>query len=404
MVIWAYLGLFVLAVFAVLILYFERVAYDKRTLIISSVLVFAAMALRGAFIGYETLDYQNFLTKWVDFFRENGGFAALSENIGNYNVPYLYFLALFSYSGVKDLYLIKLLSVFFDVILAWGVMRLVYIYKKTPRAVLTAFFLTLFLPTVVLNGAVWGQCDSIYASLAVWSVYFAITRRGVLSMVFMALSFSFKLQAVFVMPVFLIFLFSGRIKWRCLPAFPLTYVVCVLPAVAAGRPFLDTLTLYLSQAGSIGSGLNYNSPSVFAIIRNVENTTLFSTLGIAAAFAFLSLVYFWMYTRRGEITDRTLIALTALICIAVPFLLPHMHERYFFLADVFSLVLAIVSPLGIPAAACVSFASLLGYHAYLKMRFLLPMRYGAWALIAAIAVCAVCAALSLHVQQRKRRA
>jgi hypothetical protein len=32
----------------------------------------------------------------------------------------------------------------------------------------------------------------------------------------------------------------------------------------------------------------------------------------------------------------------------------------------------------------VSFGSLLGYHAYLKMRYLLPMRYGSWAMLTAL--------------------
>ena len=33
---------------------------------------------------------------------------------------------------------------------------------------------------------------------------------------------------------------------------------------------------------------------------------------------------------------------------------------------------------------CVSFGSLLGYHAYLKMRYLMPMRYGSMAMLLAI--------------------
>ena len=70
----------------------------------------------------------------------------------------------------------------------------------------------------------------------------------------------------------------------------------------------------------------------------------------------------------------------------IPFLLPHMHDRYFFCADILTLVLAFVSWPCSPAAVLTQFASLLGYHAYLKMRFLLPMRYGAAALIVTIMV------------------
>ena len=62
----------------------------------SILLLAGAFVLRGAALDYQTLDYQNFLTRWVDFFRDNGGFRALAYPVGNYNIPYLYFLALFS--------------------------------------------------------------------------------------------------------------------------------------------------------------------------------------------------------------------------------------------------------------------------------------------------------------------
>ena len=96
-----------------------------------------------------------------------------------YNIPYNYFLALFSYLPIRDLYLIKWLSILFDVILAWGVLRLVGLYRESAAAKLTGFFLTFFLPTVILNGALWGQCDSIYAAFAVWALYFGLADKPV---------------------------------------------------------------------------------------------------------------------------------------------------------------------------------------------------------------------------------
>jgi Gpi18-like mannosyltransferase len=360
------------------------------------------MLIRAMCLGHETLDYQNFLAKWVEFYRQNGGWSALSQSVGNYNVPYLYFLALFSYLPVSDLYLIKLLSIFFDVVLAWGIMRLVYVFRQTPAAVLTGFFLTLFLPTVVLNGAYWGQCDCIYTAFAVWAVYFALDRRPILSVVFAALSFAFKLQAVFLLPAYLMFVYTGRVKWRHLLAFPVTYILVVLPAILAGRPPLDTVLLYFNQAGTAGSALNYNSSSVFALVGKVENTSLASLLGIAAAAVFLALVLLWLYLCRDRVSDRAVLGCVLLICVGVPFLLPHMHERYFFMADVLSLALAVVTPGFCFVPVLVSFASFLGYYAYLNMRFLLPMRYGAAALVASLAALALYVFCQLRLRESPR--
>lgn len=380
------LGLALLAAFALLVLYFEGMLKGSGTAIISCVLVITAMLVRGACMEHRTLDYENFLAVWVEFFRENGGWRALARSIGNYNVPYLYFLALFSYSSVPDLYLIKLLSVFFDVVLAWAVLRLVRVCRGGEAAQAAGFFITLFLPTVVLNGAFWGQCDSIYGAFAVWGVCLALERRPVLSVVSVALSFAFKLQAVFVMPVYLVFVFTGRVKWKHLLVFPLAYLTAVLPAVLTGRPFLDTLLLYFRQAGSVGDALNYNSPSVFALVPGDVDRQLYSTLGIAGAAAFLALAYAWLFLRRRDVTERSLLACALLICLGVPFFLPHMHDRYFFIADVLSLAVAVVAPQTALVTALVSFGSLLGYHAYLKMRFLFPMRYGACAMALALVV------------------
>ncbi len=376
-----YCGLFLIGVIGFLILWGEGLFKTKTALFLSAALLVIAMALRGFLLPHETLDYQDFLRGWVQFYRYNGGWRALGASVGNYNVPYLYFLALFSYLPVPDLYLIKLLSILFDVLLAWAVLRLVRCFSKTFVARLSGFFLTLLLPTVVLNGAYWGQCDSIYGALAVWSLALALENKPFRAVIAIALSFAFKLQAVFLMPVFLIFLFTGRMKWYHLLAFPVTYLLVVLPAVLAGRPLADTLLLYFSQAGSVGSGLNYNSPSVFALLPTAGRETLWARAGIAAAFGALLLLYIFCWTQRRRLGDRSLLVCALLITVTVPFLLPHMHDRYFFLADVLSLALAVAFPPLVHVPLCVSFASLLGYHAYLRMRYLLPMRYGAYALL-----------------------
>ncbi len=380
----AYFGLLILGVLAFVLLWADGVLKTKAALFTAAGLILAAMVLRGLCMDYETLDYQNFLTRWVQTIRSQGGFAALKNNIGNYNVPYLYFLALFSYISIRDLYLIKLLSILFDVLLAWGVMRLVGCFTDSFKRRLAAFFVTLFLPTVFLNGALWGQCDSIYGAFAVWSVCFALKDRPIASVCMIALSFSFKLQAVFLMPVFLIFLFARKIKWWHLIFFPLTYLVVVLPAIALGRPVKSTILLYFNQAGTVGSGLNYNSSSVYAFVRSAENTDQLAKLGIAVAFLLLLLLFLFCFLHRRQLSDKVLLICSVLVCVAVPFFLPHMHDRYFFFADVLSVAFAFVFWKLSYVPVCVSFASLLGYYAYLRMRYLLPMRYGAIALMLVI--------------------
>ena len=372
--------------FALILLYKEGLLKKPAPIVAAVVLTALALVLRALVFGYETLDYQNFLTRWVDFFRQRGGWRALSEPVGNYNIPYLYFMALFSYSSVKDLYLIKLLSTVFDVLLAYSAMRLVSRWQKSVWLRLGCFFTVLLWPTVFLNSAVWAQCDSIYVALALLGIDLALDDRPVLAMTCMALSFGFKLQAVFILPVCAVLWMQGKFRWYHFLVFPAVYVLLVLPAVIIGRPFMDTVLLYFGQTGSIGTGLNYNSPSVFELIRGVADTDAASKAGIVGAFAYMLAVLGVCFIGHRRLNDQAVFAAAVLLAVGIPFLLPHMHDRYFYAADILTLALAFAFPVYSPAALLTEFASLLGYHAYLKMRYLLPMRYGAAALLVVLAV------------------
>ena len=160
----------------------------------------------------------------------------------------------------------------------------------------------------------------------------------------------------------------------------------MLPAVLLGRPFWETLTLYFSQTGSIGDALNYNSSSIFAIFWKVADPARASKTAIVAAFVYMLAVLAVCYVNRKRLSDHAVLGAAVLLAVGIPFLLPHMHDRYFFCADILTLVLAFACPPCSPAALLTQFASLLGYHAYLKMRFLLPMRYGVAALIVTLMI------------------
>ena len=172
-----------------------------------------------------------------------------------------------------------------------------------------------------------------------------------------------------------------KIKLWHLPIFPATYIVTILPAVLLGRPFWQTFTLYFNQADSVGPAFNYNSPSLFAFWEPVSNQAFYEKLAIFTAFAAILLIYVIVFARRKQLSNRMALASALLFVVIIPLILPHMHDRYFFLADVFSAIFAIATILYFPLPILVSFASLIGYGAYLLTRYVIPLKYGTWALI-----------------------
>ena len=341
---------------------------SAKGLIRSALLIGFALFIRACFFDQENTDYQWFLKVWVDHYRTHGGFAGLAQSIGNYNIPYLYFLALFSYSSIRDLYLIKLLSIFFDIVLAFSGAMLVKKCSRSTERGAVCFFLLLYLPTVFLNSAYWGQCDSIYVSLALLGLALALpgeTEKSypALSMICIAASFGFKLQAVFLMPMWIVLWVWRKYKWYLFLLFPLTYLLLILPSVFAGRPLLDAVMLYADQANTVGTALNYNSPSLTALLRTTDTETV-SRILIIAAFAAMTAIMLCGILLRARLSSVRFLYLSVLMAMAIPFLLPHMHDRYFYAADALTCVLACCVLPMISAAVFMQFGSLICYLAY----------------------------------------
>lgn len=374
-----------LAVLAMFLLNLSRVPADRLHRLFFPIAL--ALFLRVFLMDHQTLDYLDFLAHWAAFFRENGGFAALAEPIGNYNVPYLYFLALISYFDVPDLYLIKLFSILFDVLLAWAGWRLVRLLTG-PESLkpAMAFCLLLVMPTALLNGAFWAQCDSLYAALCLHAVSNALERKPAASVLVLAIAFSFKLQTIFLVPLWCILWYSGRVKFRHLLLFPLGYVATALPAMAAGRSLRSIVGIYLEQT-SYYPHLTLNAPSVYALIPHGTqvNEDLAAKLGILAAFALVLALLGILFFLRRKLSDTALLLAAAAIALGVPLFLPHMHDRYFFMADALTLVLAVLRPRRHSLTALlVQTASLGAYHAYLALRYAFPMGLGTLMNLAAL--------------------
>ena len=85
-------------------------------------------------------------------------------------------------------------------------------------------------------------------------------------MICIAVSFGFKLQAVFIMPAYVILWSWKKYNWALFSVFPLTYLLLILPAVILGKPLADAIMLYADQANTVGTAMNYNSPSMTAFL------------------------------------------------------------------------------------------------------------------------------------------
>ena len=312
------------------------------------------LCLRLALLDYQSPDYNTFLSQWVATMKGMTVREALTTPIGDYNMPYLYLLLLISRLPIRDIYGIKLFSMLADVASALAVAALVRHLTKKDGAVLLAFLAALFCPTTWLNSGYWGQCDSVYGALGLWALYAGLQKRSKTCWLLFALSLSFKLQAVFLLPMAVVLLGCGKIRLKDVWVFPAGFVGISLPALLAGRSFTDTFSIYLSL----------NAPSFWSLIDNGYYDALAGAPVLLAMSLCLMLLLMALW-HGDQLEDRGLLLLGLVFSLTIPWLLPKMHERYFYFAELLSLVYGAMHPKKIAVPGILMAGGFLVYSQYL---------------------------------------
>lgn len=339
---------------------------SARAMLVIAVIVLAALAVRLAFFSYQSGDYTAYFSQWYTYIKGHGGFAALKTNFANYNEPYLYLLAALTYLPVPALAGIKAMSVVFDFLLAFFAYRIVNLRYTNRWWPILAGAIVLFLPTVVLNSSMWGQADAMYGALGIGAVYFLLRKRPWLACLFFGLAFSFKLQIVFLFPLLLLLVLRKWVPWRALLVIPVVYVLLDVPALLLGASPGAVFSLYATQAGTYDQ-LTLNAPNVYQYFNTTTSTAL-RYGGIAVTGILLLALIIPVAVKRIPLTPLRIILAATVSALLVPYFLPAMHERYFYLADVLTVLAAFYLPRKLWALPILEqFASLFSYLPFLLM-------------------------------------
>src|SRR5471032_207428 len=164
-------------------------ATTNRLIVAASLL--AGLACRYAVRDQVTGDTEQFLLPWYEF-AQSHGLSSLGKTFTNYTPFYSYLLlAVTKLHGLLEpWHLIKTISFVFELGCAVMAARLVALGEDRPYAPAIAFAAVWLAPTVLFNGAVWGQADSIWTFFILCSVYFICRDRPALGAIAFAAAFS----------------------------------------------------------------------------------------------------------------------------------------------------------------------------------------------------------------------
>ncbi len=309
-------------------------------------------------------DFYAFLKPWYIEIAKNG----LYKQVGDYNFLYQFAIWLMSkFPFMPSLFSFKILSILFDVLLASTVYLIVKKQIGGGQAII-GFCLVWLSPLVILNSAVWAQCDSIYSTFAILALYMLSKKKYKTSMCLLGVAFGFKLQTIFILPLFLFVYFTSKdFSITNFILIPISMVVISFPALFWNRSIFEVFSTYLNQSNTY-QVISKNYPSFWMILCKQEDGTPYKFLKIMTicltVFILALLMYRWLkkgYKAKGN----NLYMMAYIIVYTCVLFLPGMHERYGYMYEILAIVLIFLNPKMIPICIALICVSLNTYGHYL---------------------------------------
>lgn len=338
--------------------------------------IISIIALGVRLVNYDVVsgDVNSCIREWYRVLY-NEGFFGLGRVVGDYTPAYnyiLYIISLFRLDpdSMSFIYAVKWVSVIFDYALAIISYLLCYkITKSKAKSVLT-YGLVLFGITIFINSSLWGQCDAIYAFFAIASIYFVLNKKYNTGFILYGVSFAFKLQAIFILPVYLILFLRRELKLRYFLWILVVYIIFALPASFAAEDFftrfVSVLAVYLNQAANSYKQITLNAGTLYSLFyKNFAEHETMGSFSLFLAMFILGTNIFMIYKSKEKITANIYFDIVVLFALLFPYVLPHMHDRYFYIADVLVLIYALINYKRFYVAILATLNSLMGYMIYL---------------------------------------
>lgn len=362
----------------------HKISVKKITFTVMDILLFLvltgfALIMRYALRNVVAGDYKMFFEPWVATLREaGGGIKGLSAEFEyvDYTTPYLTILSFISICPfLNTMLLMKLVSIFFDFVAAFAVMAIVYDRTKNMTYGILGYGALLMVPTVLTNGAMWAQCDIIFTSFVLWSLYFMLKDKPAWSMAFYGIAFAFKLQTLFLAPLYVILWMKGKVKLKHFLFLPLMYVIGMIPSLLAGKSFWELISVYFFQANGQMDiyALSHKFPNIYQLIGTDSFLFEYADAGIWVTLGALMILMYCFARKQYEMNACLLLRMGMLLTMTVVFFLPHMHERYAILVDVMAIVYVFFDFRKLYIPVLTILCSFAGYTVYLAQNNIIPM-------------------------------
>jgi len=335
-----------------------------KNLYLSALLFSMGLFLRISFIPANTPDMEAYI-QWYSFILRNGIAQSLGSQTFGYNPPFIYLLAFatLTRSFLQPIVAIKLISITFDILNSILIYKIVHTQYQEEKIAILAALVFWVAPTIIVNGSFWGQTDSLYTCFLLLTVFMLIREKPTLALIAFALSIAIKAQGVVIVPLLGVLFFKKRIPFYSFLIVPVIYTATFIPTILAGRPIGSLFATYKAQTETFAKASNNAANLFFFVEQSDYKKALYIGIPLATV---LLISWVLIYGFKKYEINKSILIFNALVSVAlVPFILPKMHDRYFYPADIFSIIMVFFFPKLWPVSIAYQFISLTSYLPYL---------------------------------------
>ena len=302
-------------------------------------IIILVILIKFLFLDIKSPDYNTFLSKWFDKIIELRNVDALKHTIGDYPDSYMFILILGTYITRNSVLYIKIVSIIFDFVIFIFGYKIIKNFDKD--LAIKKSWILLIIPGIIVNSAVLGQCDSIFSAFILIFIYYILKGKNKLALLFLGISFSFKLQALFVAPILIYLLYTKKIKMFDIIFILIGFIIPFIPSIVYGKGLIENIKILLFQT----SEYNYfvkSCPNIYSLfcLNYMEINVILKY--ILSLIVIIISVIICLNKTSCKYSDKVFLKKLTLLSLIVPFLLPSMHDRYFYLANILIIIYFII--------------------------------------------------------------
>jgi hypothetical protein len=175
-----------------------------------------------------------------------------------------------------------------------------------------------------------------------------------------------KLQAVFILPLYLFVYFAKKkFSLAYFLMIPVANIVFSIPGITQGRGIFECFTIYIDQVEEYKE-LVKNYPSFWNIWSSIDYASMESMvrpLTLSVTLLMLAAVMLVVLVNKIPLTARNQLFLAFIFSYTCVLFLPVMHERYGYLYEILAIIIAVIYTKTIPLCFSLQFITLVTYGA-----------------------------------------